>query len=174
MFALLPASIAMFQGIGDDPGCQNMTVFKMIQTNQTFHSFENVTTQTKLDSKPLFSIFTYFNIIFGLMCLSAISFILINFLPVSKKSQRKDQKISVENQQQENSLLEKQPTKIEENKTTNNLTELIVLQSIIFANMFVFYGVLPGLMSYSALPYGNTTFHLSINLCKKFIAFNTF
>ena len=128
----------MFQGIGDNPGCQNMTVLEKIQTNETYFSFENITRQIKTDSKPLFSILTYFIIIFGLMCLSVISFILINYLPVSKRSQRKDQKISVENHQQGNSLLEKKPIKIEENNTKNNLTELILLQSIIFANMFVF------------------------------------
>ena len=42
--------------------------------------------------------------------------------------------------------------------------EKIILYTIIFWVSFICYGALPGLQSYSTLPYGNNVFNLSVNL----------
>jgi len=41
---------------------------------------------------------------------------------------------------------------------------IFTLLCLTFAGSFIQYGYLPGLLSYSTIPYGNTFFHLSINL----------
>jgi hypothetical protein len=48
----------------------------------------------------------------------------------------------------------------------NNKLEKIILLSIIFCVSFICYGILPGLQSYSTLPYGNDVFNYSVNLSK--------
>ena len=48
----------------------------------------------------------------------------------------------------------------------NNKIEKTILLSIIFCVSFICYGILPGLQSYSTLPYGNDVFNYSVNLSK--------
>ena len=46
--------------------------------------------------------------------------------------------------------------------------EIFILLSLIFMLSFVCYGVLPGLQSYSTLPYGNDIYNYSVNFSKIF------
>lgn len=48
----------------------------------------------------------------------------------------------------------------------NKKNSLRLLFSLAFLGSFIQYGYLPGLLSYSTIPYGNIYFHLSINLSK--------
>lgn len=48
----------------------------------------------------------------------------------------------------------------------NEKREVTVLLSLIFMLSFICYGVLPGLQSYSTLPYGNDIYNYSVNFSK--------
>ena len=53
--------------------------------------------------------------------------------------------------------------------------EKAVLIVLAFFICFIYYGILPGIQSYSTLPYGVHVFHLSINLsCVRFLVINFF
>ena len=171
LFQLLPSLIAIFQGLGDNQGCRNETSQIQTRINETYSIYENKTTPKTIDSKPLFSAFIYFNIIFVLTCFSIISFILINHLPICKKVKKKEKETSTDLNEYQKSLLKKEimlNEEIQENIQNSDKIELVVLYTIIFFNMFVFYGVLTGLSSYASLPYGHSVFHLAVNLSMLF------
>lgn len=166
MFALIPSVIAIIQGAGDDLGCQS--VVKSIKKYDNFSNvyFINETSLETLPLKPIFSVKTYFLIIFVFLVMSLISFIILNSSLVKKEKNKIP--IKIDNlcvNEFENPLVHKQ--KIPKLITDHN-EEKILLLSLNFFITFFFYGILPGVQSYSTLPYGNNIFHLSINLSMLF------
>ena len=159
---MIPSILGLIQGAGNDQGCRNVT--------------KNSTNDTSLEPiplEPLYSVSLYCIFLFILLCISTISFTLLHFLPLSKKSRKPEinnQTISeiscstqLENQNSTDVLSQKQ----EENTETNviqqeipSLTEQIYLLSIILFLSFLAYGILPAVQSYSSLPYGNKIYHL--------------
>ncbi|CAF0955328.1 unnamed protein product [Brachionus calyciflorus] len=168
LFALIPSLVAIIQGLGDDLGCKNVTI--QIEKKDNFSNiyFVNETIQEAIPLRPIFSVSTYFQIIFCFLLMSLIAFILLNCLKIAKDQNdsraKKNDNLCVN--EFENPLLHKSnlPT-----IQTDHLKEKILLLSLNFFITFFFYGILPGVQSYSTLPYGNNVFHLSINLSNLFL-----
>ena len=146
-----------------NPGCHNVT-------NLT----DNTTSLEPLDIEPNFPVWVYFLLMSFLLCLSTVAFTMLIFTKVAKKEKLKNTieknkvqpiEISIINK---NKIDEEEETKFKaENcikQAEEERKEKIILYTIIFWVSFICYGALPGLQSYSTLPYGNNVFNLSVNL----------
>ncbi|CAF0871517.1 unnamed protein product [Brachionus calyciflorus] len=138
--SLIPGILAIIQGVGSPDECVNVT------------SVDNSTiTITGVQTK--FSVSVYFVLMGILICLSVASFTLINFLPYFK-NMRKNRQDGYENS------LEKDKSTL--NRHDNNTIRIMLFIS--FLGGFINYGWLPGLMSYSTIPYGGDFMYLAVNL----------
>lgn len=152
MFALIPSILAILQGVGDEQGCKETVVLNSKVLNSSVTIYLNETVKEPFELQPRFSVFTYFLIIFAFLLTSSIAFIMLNCLSFVRK-EHKDKDTS------NRDVLEKESFLIQDKEnptilTTNNKKEKIILYSINFMNTFLSYGILAGLQSYSALPYG--------------------
>jgi hypothetical protein len=101
---LIPALIGLGQGLGRDPVCHNQSVLTAEQTihdNRSGDGRPNLTAirpQSYSDSlstpavqlvatfhPPLFSVSTFFFVLFGMLCLSIVSFSLLHFNPYFRR-----------------------------------------------------------------------------------------
>ena len=71
---LIPAIGSLAQGVGGNPYCKNVTVY-----NETKDTTEYV--MQKVVPEPRFSVEVFFYFLAGMMLVSAISFMLLNYLP---------------------------------------------------------------------------------------------
>ncbi len=179
--ALIPSIISLMQGLGQTPPCHNVTSTDPI-TNETINQL------VPMDIQPNFSVSLYFIFMFGLLCVSTISFTLLNFSRVAKRERKRvtiasdsgnDNEASISDfspKTNDKSYLEKpydRDEEIERNSSNvlrfdnaSDSREKYLLSIYIFIVSFTCYGVLPGLQSYSTLPYGNDTFNYAVNLSK--------
>ena len=141
MSALIPGLFAIVQSIGVHEHCP-----------ATNHTNGTVGTSTKL--KPLFSVSVYFVLIMILLIICTLSFSFLNYSKYVRRA-RKSAHLG-------ESLTQSDLTKI----LASQKIKMISLFTMTFIGSFFMYGYLPGLISYSNLPYGNIFFHLSINLSK--------
>lgn len=175
LFGVIPSFLAIVQGVGDDATCHNVTI-------------GNITSLEVQEPVPIFSVSNYFRIIFVFLAFSSLAFILINCLDLDRHrhtSQKKKTKKKTNNEQiaddkttpdeTSNKLIE--PTAIEKDEeeeeetgskklenTQHSAREKLILFALNFLITFFYYGILPGIQSYSTIPYGSNVFHLSINL----------
>jgi hypothetical protein len=149
--SLLPSFFALLQGTGDEEehDCNNN---KTSQTNITTTSSSS--SLNSLKKQPRFSISIYFWLLLSTLIVSFVGFLLLEFLPSFQKEKLKKNEIILNKSENKNEL-----------KTNNNkLTDKILLLIAITVVAFVLYGFIPGLASYSALPYGNDIMHLCVTL----------
>ncbi|CAF0857715.1 unnamed protein product [Brachionus calyciflorus] len=175
--ALIPSVLSLIQGLGQDPGCFNST-----------DPLTNISSLEPIKIIPRYSVKTYFLFMFGLLCISTLSFTLLNFSSVAVKERKENvvkrsrtisEKSEIEFSTSPETSINSQtnltsPTK---QKTENipvagNRKEQVFLLGIIFWVSFLAYGVLPGLQSYSTLPYGNNIFNYAVNLSFVFLPFS--
>jgi hypothetical protein len=100
-----------------------------------------------------FSPSTFYMIIGGILSICSISFFLLNnlnFIKHIKKNNEKDKNLYTEQK-----LLEHESYSIVNNDSKITVVEKTILFTMNFLTTFVLYGILPGLASYSTLPYGN-------------------
>jgi hypothetical protein len=114
--------------------------------------------------QPRFSVSIYFMIISIILFASCLSFLIIDCSKYVRKFYKPQNPIRSNQVAEEN-------VKTQINSKTNNFQganeyEKPILFLIITCVTFFLYGFLPSIQSYSALPYGNTTFYLAINLSK--------
>ena len=154
----IPSLIVFFQGSSDHQiSCQNF--------NQT-----NNASTIQIANNSNFSVSTFFLIVAVLMFIFFICFILIDTRYADKKAQANEPEIVIfeDLKENENFLSANNRRHLEVDVKTNifkeNKCEKFSLISISFFIAFFMYGVLPGIQSYSTLPYGELPFHLSINL----------
>lgn len=160
----LSSLLALIQGVGGPPEC--------LANNST-----DGPALIKFIPEPLFGIKIYFIFVFAILLLSTIAFILLNNLSVCKKEyaagtigmgndyhyEKKD-----DNPEKKDNI----PDDVLHLSTFN----YIYLMAAVFGLSGLGNGILPGLMSYSCLPYGNVTYHFSVTLaaianpCAGFIA----
>lgn len=138
--------LALIQGVSVNSECKASTIL----TNYTTNGLTSSILETKLTPVkllPSFSVLIYFVVIFMFTCLSTAVFVVIDCLPYVKKFHRKS-------------------TKEEENGETiqGRSKEKAYLLFLNFLVTFFFFGFLPGIQSFSTMPYGNMVFSLSINL----------
>ena len=79
--ALVPSVISLMQGLGQTPPCHNVTT--------TDANNQSVTKLTPMDITPNFSVSLYFVFMFGLLCVSTISFTLLNFSRLAKRERKR-------------------------------------------------------------------------------------
>lgn len=131
----VPSLIAIVQGVGTTT-CQT--------TIQNGH----IITEKSVTS-ALFSSRIFFVIIGVIMCISTVSYLCLEYLPICKKEKILTKSESVEVHDTINKV-----------KHNSNVSLLIILGVIVFfAN-----GLFPSIQSYSCLPYGYVAYHLTTNL----------
>lgn len=127
--------------------------FQNIPNNEYFCS--NQTSNSNLS----FSVSSFFGMIDLFLVCCFISFVVLN------KRRHKISKSPIVLQNSKNESEEF----IQLKKTDKTKSIKIILYIIIFIVSFLIYGVLPGLQTYSTLPYGDSAFNLSINLGNLFL-----
>ena len=156
--ALIPALLSVIQGIGQDPGCFNET-----------DPLTNITQLVAAPIIPRYSVQIYFFFMLLLVCISGVSFSLIHFLPIVIR----ERKVLATPQSESTEIsLNSKDIKISDKKNLNkyfsksfqrfsekNFRENFVLLTIVFLVSFFCYGILPGVVSYSTLPYGKLIFY---------------
>ncbi len=73
--ALIPSSLSLLQGLGQTPGCQNVTR-------------DNVTNLEPIAIAPNYSVQLYFILMFLLLCVSTTAFTLLNFSPIAVRQRK--------------------------------------------------------------------------------------
>lgn len=137
---LIPSLVALIQGVGGNPICVEE---KYENGTSSIHAHYNA---------PLFSVETFFYFLTGLMFLSWIAFHLLNTLDVVK-----DEMVQVAlnvSRSSEELLPSNQISK-------RNFIGLLLLQCYCCCLM---NGILAAIQTYSTLPYGNTTYHMTTTL----------
>lgn len=146
LFGVIPSFLAIVQGVGDDSTCENVT------------NSDNVTSLEPTPMHPMFSISVYFIIIFVFLALSSVAFVLINCLDLSENSEKVEiPETQNGNDESSNTLLNKPKQEkigVEDQSKSTTSREKMVLFILNFLITFFYYGVLPGIQSYSTIPYG--------------------
>lgn len=171
--SLIPGLLAMTQGLQtSDEHCKSLT------TNLT-----NLTVQPIVNlHRPNFSVSVYFFLMFVLLLFSVLAFSLLNFSQsaIRYRKPQKINRISFAAAQEEQDNDEGIDSMSVDNLLENNhrvdiitdpiehRAEIRVLLILIFLVTFIYYGYLPGLLSYSTMPYSPKFFNLSMNLSKDF------
>lgn len=148
-----PSIIALIQGVGGNPSCKNTTT----------STGEIVVTSYYPD--PNFSITTFFFVMFCFMAVSTVAFFLLNNLPSCKRQKIKSpltKRSSTEPTGSSRFDDSHEPETFVSAQETFSPKTLLILTAVLsaFSN-----GALPSVQSYSCLPYGNTAYHLAVNLC---------
>lgn len=162
----LSSVMALIQGVGGPPEC--------VKTNSTDGSPAYV----EVTSEALFSTKLYFILVFAVLVLSTIAFILLNNLNVCKKEYAAGtigmgNEYHYDKKEEEN---HERSQHIPDDVLHLSTFNYIFLMAAIVGLSGLGNGILPGLMSYSCLPYGNVTYHFSVTLaaianpCAGFIA----
>lgn len=147
----LPSIIALVQGIGSTT-CINQTLSN------------GSTILVPQEPQPLFSTRIFFEILFGLMFLSLVSFFGLNNFPSVaqlKFLKKKNDKIPSSGYAENKSLHSNPDVSDTEKLSTMKYAALLLAQACV---AFFSHGVLPSLQSYSCLPYGSKTYHYVANL----------
>lgn len=170
--SLVPGVLGILQGVGLSTTLENCP---NNSTNNQTTSLNQTTVSLGSQQVPRFSVSLYFFFMFCLICLSAISFTAINFwdrMRINRKvvdngAVHANKEVQVEIEPVEPST---STTKTTEFVATNSLSrekyEMGFLFSLTFVVSFVYYGYLPGIFSYSTIPYGIKYFHLATNISK--------
>ena len=151
--SMIPAILALIQEFGlNDSEC--------INSNNTSNFTGSDDTNGNF-LKMNFGVSTYFFLMFILMLLSIAAFITLHESKYSKKSRKIESNNSKSNTDyNEINSKKKQNIRSVTKKESNNLSLMYFLTFLI---SFFIYGFMPGLVSYSTLPYGNFYFQLTIN-----------
>jgi hypothetical protein len=113
-----------------------------------------------------FSVSSYFLLMLSLLLCSSASFLMLNYSSYVRRFRKPESRLQVDYESDKDFPIEKSNRFIIENKR-----EASILFSLTVVLTFFYYGFLPGLLSYSTIPYGNIYFHLSINLSNHLIFF---
>ena len=184
MAALIPSVLSLAQGLGQTPECQNVT--------RTNDNGTNETTLEPMTIVPNYSVSLYFILMFALLIISTSSFTFLNYSALAKRCRKSgaisslpkeiikqktppdsEESFDLKNEDSSESLAnnttsvnDEEPEKLV--RTSSQRREEFLLQTYIFFLSFICYGVLPGLQTYSTLPYGNDVFNYAVNLSMYF------
>ncbi|XP_036145760.1 solute carrier family 52, riboflavin transporter, member 3-A [Monomorium pharaonis] len=142
------SAVAMIQGVGSSTGCVNVT--KPGSSHLEF---------VPAKPTPRFSSEIFFILVGTLQCLSFLSFLGLNTLPVVCK-----EKVKLP------SCMEILPTDATASPSYKinfrKMPKFIYYYSLVMIAVICFlsHGILPSIQSYSCLPYGNTAYHLTVTL----------
>jgi hypothetical protein len=159
----IPGILSIIQGVGsiEKSDCEtlfNNTYILNVSSVYTNGSFGVV----KNPRKPLYSVRLYFVFIFFLISLSTIAFSFLNFSkPAKVEHQKKLDKIKSEMISETMELGNDWIIGAEKAKIGRKIKAYF---AAVFLVSFIYYGILPGVLTYSTIPYGIHVFHLSINI----------
>ena len=97
------------------------------------------------------------------------AFSFLNFSHIAKGERKSITQATVHEMK---NLTEKPETPKVVDKIDKSQTEKIILLTLIFFLSFICYGLLPGLQSYSTLPYSNQVYNLAVKLSTKQMSVN--
>lgn len=186
--SLIPGILAMAQGLQtSDEHCKSSA---SLTTNLTANLTAITTPPLVVNlHRPNFSVSVYFFLMFVLLLFSILAFTMLNFSK-SAVAHRKAPKITrisfaaVDNENENGDDNDDEDEGIDSMSidqimphTLNHHVEVVndpkqrrfevrVLLILIFFVTFMYYGFLPGLLSYSTIPYSPKFFNLSMNLSK--------
>lgn len=160
--SLLPSFFALLQGTGDHPpDCS-------LSNNGTNNLGTNATLTEPIQIiNPRFSVSAYFWLLFSTLVISFGAFLALEFWPsfknekIKPNERTKKQRKSVQLEEEEESINFLSGGK---KKVKHSSVEMGLLLTGITIVSFTLYGFIPGLSSYSALPYGHDIMHLSVTL----------
>jgi riboflavin transporter 2 len=169
MSGLVPAVIALLQGVGGNPYCQNVTLADGTIQEQT------------IVPEPRFSIEVFFSILCAMMVVSSIAFLLMNNLTMFKaemvnsgdaytKPQTQDDDYGATTDNKNSTTVSRSETDLVENGGLDEGFccdvdgQFYLLMALQFYSCFVSNSFLSSIQTYSTLPYGNTVYHLSVTL----------
>ncbi len=166
--SLVPGLFAIFQSIGVSDECPvylngtySNASASIVSYNSSFVKQPPLLKSSKLT--PNYSVSVYFLIMLCLLFCSTVAFTFLNTSKTAKYARKACRK-NIETSISQADLISE--TKKEE-YTSDELSKSVsirLLLTLTFLASFIQYGYLPGLLSYSTIPYGNFYFHLSINL----------
>ena len=161
---VLPSVVALFQGVGENHVCVNYGNGTIVEVS----------------SEPRFSPRDYFIFLFSILFTSLCTFVVLQYLPSIQEKGSRDSSANVYNLQvieplpnqntvHSNSIIKNDCVYITNDEEVHD-NEIISLSRIIYFHFlvgvvcFLGNGFLPGIQTYSCLPYGNVAFHLTVTL----------
>jgi riboflavin transporter 2 len=144
----VPSTVALIQGVGQNPGCKNVT--------KPGSALEFI----PAEADPRFSTQIFFIFIGTLLCLSFFSFLCLNILPIAL-AERVKLPSSMETLPTDTTAPPSYKTNSGWKMPKHVYYYLLVIMSVI---CFLGNGVLPSIQSYSCLPYGSVAYHLTVTL----------
>lgn len=148
--------VSLIQGVGS-MGCNTINF-----TNNA--SILNGTQIEEVDvSVPLFGPKDYFIFVFSMLLLSTVAFLLLNVLKICKKELNVTKSFANGGTRLHNGNVCGYENILNQHEmlTSNNYNYLMLIVGTI---SIMNYGILPGIQSYSCLPYGVSAYHLSTTL----------
>ena len=184
---MLPAFVALSQGIGKEKACQNGS----LNTNHSRSNMgiEGANGTRTMWSAPNFGPDVFFFFLCGMMLVCSFSFLGLNYLPVAKKQHVKIRSASGKNiEEGEQPLIDGDTISARDSKSYNSIDTPPTLQFSATSNKsnnvsrctirHIVYllviqawinclsnGVLTSIQSYATEPYGNMTYHLGKIYC---------
>lgn len=160
MSSLVPGVLALLQGYKQEEPC-----------DKTIHASNATSTVSPL-YRPRFSVSVYFLFMFLLLLVSILSFSVLNYSNLAIRARKRPKRIDLNSTELDNDddddetiwQIEKEVRVASNSESNKRETRLLLM--LTFLVTFVYYGYLPGLLSYSTMPYSKKFFHLSINLSK--------
>ena len=165
--SLLPSLFALAQGTGGEESCESL-------------SYNSTSSLASSDVKqpPRFSVSVYFWLLFSTLFVSFVGFLLLEFWPGFRKEKKPPKFASIEDVDKDfeeiehlNSEKKSKRDNVDvrqKNKKSKSLDKSFLLVLITCVS-FILYGFIPGLSSYSALPYGVEIMHLCSTLSKSLL-----
>lgn len=152
---LLPALMALAQGVGGNAKCENVT-----KVNETFNF--NYTTLEPVPLSPRFSVTAFFFFLMAMMVASGLAFTLLEHLP-SIRGERVDSSSPSDSNASLEAHMTSMSSMLQEKQTMSNTVYWLMLLGQAWACSLT-NGVLPSIQSYSCGAYGNVAYHLAATL----------
>jgi riboflavin transporter 2 len=177
--SLIPGTLAIIQGSIDSKEECNNNKNILNQTNP----ISNLTTQQQhhlnnnnnYNKKLSFSVSSYFLLMLALLLCSSASFVTLNYSNYVKRFRKPpESRLQIVYDLDSDIQIERSSNSSSSRFLIENKREANLLFSLTAILTFFYYGFLPGLLSYSTIPYGNIYFHLSVNLSKRFLFLEIF
>ncbi|XP_050721383.1 solute carrier family 52, riboflavin transporter, member 3-B-like isoform X1 [Eriocheir sinensis] len=158
---LLPALMALGQGVGGNTKCANVTKF-----NETLNF--NYTVMEPVPLNPRFSVTSFFFFLMAMMVASGLAFTLLEHLPTIRSERvvhtfSPSFSVTVLDASQSNAHLTSMPTVAKEKGGMSRSVYWLMLAGQTWACSLT-NGVLPSIQSYSCGAYGNVAYHLAVTL----------
>ena len=175
---LISALLGLAQGSSSDQQCWNASIATKnitLSDNDTHNYF------SKIQSLPKFQVSSFMLMLFGMLCLSGMSFTLLQYLPYCQRAKLQNKSLRVIAKgpcqaQTGNGSYEVGPTRnkiqadclkhsyIQNIKTDLSKLKLEVLLFLTFWTTGCQFAIMPSIMTYSSLPYGNHIFAIATRL----------